>query len=90
MHDLQEAERKRLLWRCRRGLLELDILLARLIQDRFAGLTAEQLNALDQMLDLTDNAFLDLILGRSHTNNPAWQSLLCALQPPTVTEMVKE
>jgi len=58
------ARRRRLRWRCRRGLLENDLLLTRFL-DRFEeNLSEEMIYGLDQLLDLSDNALLDLVLAR--------------------------
>jgi antitoxin CptB len=60
------AERiRRLRWRARRGLLENDIVLQRFLDGRERELTPEQVQALDQLLDLTDPELLDLILRRT-------------------------
>ncbi|MDO5102701.1 MAG: succinate dehydrogenase assembly factor 2 [Lautropia sp.] len=59
------ARYRRLRWRCRRGLLENDILLHRLLDKRAEiGFAASEVAALDQLLDLTDPELLDLVLGR--------------------------
>lgn len=61
------AQRRRLRWRARRGLLENDLLLTRFL-DRFeAALTDDQVQGLDALLDLTDNDLLDVLLERPHT-----------------------
>ena len=54
---------RRLQWRCRRGLLELDIVLGRFVQANYAGLTAEQRLAFDELLDLPDTVLWDIISG---------------------------
>lgn len=44
----------RLRWRCRRGMLELDLVLGRFLQHYCAKLTAQQLAEFDVLLDLPD------------------------------------
>lgn len=65
--DDAAARYRRLRWRTRRGLLENDILLNRLLDSRAAGqgLLESEIAALDRLLDLTDPVLLDLILGRT-------------------------
>lgn len=64
--DDAAARFRRLRWRTRRGLLENDILLSRLLDSRASrGFLESELQALDQLLDLTDPVLLDLILERS-------------------------
>ena len=58
---LQEAKQRRLAWRCRRGLLELDIVLQRFVKEKFSELSLEEVEVFDGLLDLPDNEFWDLI-----------------------------
>lgn len=60
---LREAEQRRLAWRCRRGMLELDIVLQRFVNEHFSGLTLAEMAQLDDLLELPDNVFWDLIQG---------------------------
>ncbi len=52
---------ERVRWRCRRGMLEMDILLARFVEQRYAQLDASQRQAFDELLELTDTDLWDLI-----------------------------
>jgi antitoxin CptB len=61
---LDLARQNRVRWRCRRGLLENDLVLARFLDARVATLTEADLALLDQLLDLPDNELWDLIAGR--------------------------
>ena len=56
-----QAESRRLAWRCRRGLLELDIVLQRFVAQHYDGLTTAELSAFDAMLELPDNDFWNLV-----------------------------
>lgn len=60
---LRDAEQRRLTWRCRRGMLELDIVLQRFVSEQFGGLTLAEMEQLDALLELPDNVFWDLIQG---------------------------
>jgi antitoxin CptB len=55
----------RLKWKCRRGLLELDLVLERFIQREAGGLDAEELARLGELLELADNELWDIVNGRS-------------------------
>ena len=59
------AEHDRIRWRCRRGLLELDLVLERFLARRFDGLDDELRRRFDELLDEPDNDLLDLALGRA-------------------------
>ena len=54
----------RLKWRCRRGLLENDLFIARFFERYEATLTKGQAQALETLMDLSDNDLLDLLLRR--------------------------
>ncbi len=60
----------RLRWRCRRGMLENDLILERFLDARADALSAADIAALDLLLDYSDNDLWDILSG------PAWS-------PPT-------
>ena len=59
--NIKNAESRRLAWRCRRGLLELDIVLQRFVAQYYEGLSVAELSAFDAMLALPDNDFWALV-----------------------------
>jgi antitoxin CptB len=70
-----EAER-RLRWRARRGLLELDIVLGRFIDEHYARLDEEGRQAFETLLDMPDNPLWDMIAGRTDAAQGIQQALL--------------
>jgi antitoxin CptB len=58
-------ELNRLRWQCRRGLLELDLLLERFLEKHGERLQGEQLDSFKTLLAHTDVDLLDLIHARS-------------------------
>lgn len=56
---------ERLRWRSRRGMLELDLILARFLQAKLETLSQEEIGILDEVLRLSDNDLLDLLMGRA-------------------------
>ena len=64
-NEAKEAEARRLAWRCRRGLLELDIVLQRFVASQFTSLTNQELSALDALLALPDNDFWALLVNEN-------------------------
>lgn len=54
----------RVRWRCRRGLLELDLILSGFLETRYARLDAEQRRLFNELLEESDNDLLDLAMGR--------------------------
>ena len=59
---MKALERAR--WRCRRGMLELDIVLQRFLDRDYLQLNNQQLEQFERLLDLPDNDLWDLITGR--------------------------
>lgn len=55
---------ERVRWRCRRGLLELDIVLGRFVEAHYTQLDAEEQRAFEALLDMPDNPLWDLVAGR--------------------------
>ncbi len=77
-------ETQRMQWRCRRGLLELDIVLERFVSRCYEHLAAEQLRIFDDLLNYTDNELLDLIINRSQSPNREVQELVLLMRNPPV------
>ena len=64
-HQSDPANRARLRWRARRGLLENDLILTRFLDAHEETMTDEEVDALTRLLDLADNPLMDLLLGRA-------------------------
>lgn len=74
------TETRHILWRCRRGLLELDIVLADFVKQHLDHLSALQMQAFDSLLDTPDNQLWDMVTGREHSDEPQAQAMLQMLQ----------
>jgi antitoxin CptB len=61
---LDERALSKLKWRCRRGLLENDLLIERFFRRQEDRLTVRQGDGLQLLMELPDNDLLDLLLGR--------------------------
>ncbi len=61
---ISDAEYSKLRWRCRRGLLENDLFLERFFARHAQGLSQRQAQALNALMELSDNDLLDLHLER--------------------------
>ncbi len=75
---MRELERAR--WRCRRGLLELDIVLQRFMDEHYARLSETELRQFEMLLDLSDNDLWEMIALRKETENRNLQPVLHLLQ----------
>jgi antitoxin CptB len=74
------TELNRLRWRCRRGMLENDLILTRFLDARGDGITDQEVVALDRLLELSDNELWDLLAGRQESADAAVKPLLDALR----------
>jgi antitoxin CptB len=63
--EMDEVELKRIIWRSRRGLLELDLQLERFVAEVLPTLSNEELAVYEQVLMLPDWDFLEYVNGKS-------------------------
>jgi antitoxin CptB len=71
---MNRIDREKLKWKCRRGLLELDIVLERYIQG------GEVDPCLSELLDLPDNDLWDIVAGRSESYQPHLKDVVARLR----------
>jgi antitoxin CptB len=71
---MDRAGRDRLKWKCRRGLLELDLVLERYLRQYPED--AE----LDPLLDLPDNDLWDIVSGRSERYDGSLRGIVARLR----------
>ena len=76
---LEPAAVRRARWRCRRGMLELDLVLGRFVERHYAALDCAQRAAFDALLDMTDVALWDMITGNSPLPHEKAQAALLVL-----------
>ncbi|MCC6071605.1 succinate dehydrogenase assembly factor 2 [Massilia sp. GCM10020059] len=83
-HQSDPANRARLRWRSRRGLLENDLVLTRFLDAHEETLSDDDVDALTRLLDLADNPLLDLLLARKEPEGeldlPQVRALLARLR----------
>ena len=75
---MNPTEIGRLRWKCRRGLLELDLVLDRFLRE--ASLTAGECASLNSLLDLPDNDLWEIIAGRSEVEGERFHAVLARLR----------
>ena len=59
----EAAELGKLRWRCRRGMKELDVLLARYVEERFCSAPKGERVAFEELLETEDTVLYDYCLG---------------------------
>ena len=78
---MNRVEREKLRWKCRRGLLELDIVLARYLEQQPDDA------ALAALLDLPDHELWDIVAGRSEKHEPHLKDVVARLRAVTLAPM---
>jgi antitoxin CptB len=71
---------ERLKWRSRRGLLELDLVFTRFWEGAGKELTEAEASALERLLTLPDNDLLDMVMGKTGTDDPELRGLIGKLR----------
>jgi antitoxin CptB len=83
---INERDLSKLKWRCRRGLLENDLFIERFFRQHESQLTEFHAEGLRQLMDLSDNDLLDLMLARKEPADdlarPDVQAVLAMLRTP--------
>ena len=83
---LDARDLSRLKWRCRRGLLENDLLIERFFRHHEETITTRQAEGLERLMDLSDNDLLDLLLARrepqGEADRPEVHEVLAMMRTP--------
>ena len=74
---MDQAALNRLRWRCRRGMLENDLILKRFLDGHGDQITDAELAALESILQLNDNDLWEMLSGRQE---PADESVMPLLE----------
>jgi succinate dehydrogenase flavin-adding protein (antitoxin of CptAB toxin-antitoxin module) len=77
---ITEVELRRLRWRCRRGLLENDLVLERFLDRQAAKLDGAGLDAFNRLLDLPDPVLWDLVSGRRECDDPQLSDIVARVR----------
>ena len=63
-------------WQCRRGMLELDLLLNNFVSKSVDTLTPSQKKTFELLLSYPDQTLLDLLLGNSVASDPSISTIV--------------
>lgn len=66
----------KLRWACRRGMLELDVLLGNFLEKRFLSLSSQEKATFIQLLDSSDQDLFDWLLNKKQPQNPLFSILI--------------
>ena len=70
----------RLLWRCRRGIREMDLLLQQFIETHYDNLSVEQKQTFDSLLDETDMDIMAWIMGKDTPESDEFTQIIQILR----------
>lgn len=85
---LDERGLSKLRWRCRRGLLENDLLIEKFFFRYESTLTVRQAKGMNDLMELSDNDLLDLLLRRKEPGQLADMSALASASTPEAHEVL--
>lgn len=74
------TELDKIRWHCRRGLLELDLVLEKFNERHLPGLAPGQLDSYRELLEFPDNDLLDLVMGRAQSPDRRHDDILQLLR----------
>jgi antitoxin CptB len=80
--SLSASELARLRWRCRRGMRELDVLLQRYLDQRYAHAPREEQQAFEALLELPDPELFAYIVRREQPSDPHCVNVVARLSNP--------
>jgi antitoxin CptB len=81
-----DQEGRRLLWRCRRGMKELDVLLGRYVRSRLSNASSQERQTLTRLLELPDPVLADYLFGHTPATEPHLARLVAAIQESRIGE----
>jgi len=76
----------RLRWKCRRGMLELDILLQNFLEDGFSSLARDDRNLFEQLLEYEDNPLFELLMDHMQPADPNMKHVIQSIQRATLNK----
>lgn len=82
--SMEKINQSQLQWRCRRGMLELDIMLNAFMQRGCSELTEEQAELFITLLDYPDQVLLDLLLGKTRAADIKLADLIAGIRKAVV------
>jgi antitoxin CptB len=82
---LTDLELSKLRWRCRRGFLENDLILSRLLERRGANFSQDEHAQLLSLIALDDNDLWEIIAGRSDVFPAGSDAMVATLRQTRTT-----
>ena len=77
---LNSQEKSRLAWHCRRGMLELDLILQDFLKNKLETLTDEQISSFDLLLNCTDPELFAWFMGYEHPEDKQFHEIIALIR----------
>lgn len=71
-----QSQQQRLRWQCRRGMLELDLLLRAFLEENYQQLNEHEQGLFVELLDTPDQELLELLMGRETHKDACFNELI--------------
>src|SRR3989338_3022621 len=78
-NTMQQLELARLKWACRRGMLELDVMFERYVEQRYSTADSQEQAQFQQLLTYPDQVLFDWLVKRESAE-PTMQSMVHVIQ----------
>ena len=75
-----ELNEKKIIWRCRRGIRELDVLFGKFLKTEFPQLKMSQKQAFVRLLEIQDPVIMDWLFSRSTSVDAEVADIILKLQ----------
>lgn len=73
---IDPKEKAKLLWRCRRGMLELDLILQKFVETSIDKLNPNEVQVFESLLTATDPELYSWLMGESEAPNDEFKTLV--------------
>jgi antitoxin CptB len=80
MSEARDRQRERIRWHCRRGMLELDLVLNAFVERHLDGLDAKELEVFQAVLAYPDPTLLAVVMGQEEPEDAAECDIVARLR----------
>ena len=88
MNQQDNVSESQLRWRCRRGMLELDLLLTTFVKMEYKNLTNKEFALFSTLLDYQDQTLFDLLLEKESSPDAAITALVTRIRQASSVNVV--
>ncbi len=77
---LDEQEKAKLAWHCRRGMLELDLILQRFLEKQLEFISTDELKAFNNLLSCTDPELFAWLMGHNEPQDEELKKIVAIIR----------